>query len=249
MADRGVIRPQGDGTYVPDPAAAPLLAACLLPEVAVTATFTGPGEPPALRRFQIAGETALEVRVRWPEDPTCELVPLAGADAVVRELAAFFRLSGESAEPPAPSGPVPDGSERVPAPRLEEARDLAQAAGSDAARNLLEGAGVSTGVAGALAAALARPEGNGALVGFYRGEAGWTVRGFGFLAGAGGHWLLRPFARAGTEWVEVLPATPAQVVAAVTELVTSAVAEGDMALAGQGPGTGIPVGPWNGGAP
>lgn len=248
LADRGVIRLQGDGTYTPDPAAAPLLAACLLPEVAITATFAGPGEPPAVRRFQIAGEAALELRIRWPEDPTCELLPLAGTGEVVRELAAFFRLPGGK-ETPASFGPASGGSGRLPAPRLEEARALAGAAGPDAARRLLEGTGVSPGVAGALAAALARPAGNGALVGFCRKEAGWSVRGFGLLAGEGGLWLLRPFARAGTEWVEVSPATPAQVVAAVAELLTSAAAEGDRVRAGQGPGTGVLAGLWNGGAP
>ncbi|HWI53835.1 MAG TPA: hypothetical protein VNT01_16985, partial [Symbiobacteriaceae bacterium] len=105
---------------------------------------------------------------------------------------------------------------------LRAARQLAEESGVAAAEEHLLGAGLSPEVSAALAATLARPLGNGALVAMPSDQSPLSVDGLALLEGESGLWLLRNVHEAGTRWVDVVPCSAASMLAFIRSIMNRA---------------------------
>jgi hypothetical protein len=200
LAGRGLITVQPDGAIRVDESVAALVGTCSFAEATVVATYTGADGDAGAHQFHVIRSAAVEMVVSGEgagEEALCELTELDDSRAVLRRIAAIFRLDRQQ-------GPaVPNGSLRERA--LRQARKLARESGQEAAHSWLVLAGLPPETAEALAETLDRPVGNGALVVLSHEGRQLQSDGLGLLEGENGLWLLRTVDRDGSKWVDVVP--------------------------------------------
>jgi len=196
LAARGYLTTGPDGTVTLDATVAALVGTWARPRASFVVTATRLPGPAQVVYYHVGDHLAVE-QVRSADG--CRLLALADAQAV---LECVCHLCGLAEQAAAAQGPLV-----LPESDLRRAWEAAQAGGVSAALPVLLRPGASDEDARALAASLAEPASNSAVAGLTRRGNSWEVAGLALLEGCNGLWRLRPFARNGADWVEVIPCT------------------------------------------
>lgn len=198
LAGRGLIRIEPDGSVRVSEAVAALVGTCSAAQATFVATYTAADGELVAHQFHVMGTAAVELVVYDDGDEAvCELTDLCDAHEVLPRLAEIFRLGSQE------KGTCPGGSLRERA--LRQVRSLVRDSGRDAAESYLVCMGLYPETAAALAEALDRPVGNGALLVLTHEGGRMQADGLGLLEGENGLWLLRTVERDGCKWVDVAP--------------------------------------------
>jgi hypothetical protein len=164
------------------------------------------------RVFHVRGSLTVEI-VADDAAARVEIVPLAGRGAIARAVLDFWMIDAQVAVEGEPAA--------LPQAALRTAARLAASDGAAVAAELLQSEGIGPGAAGPLAATLARPRRNAALLAVeVHGPPGRTV-GLGMLEGANGMWRLRPTARQGVAYIEVEPCSGPRLAGLIGSFVAS----------------------------
>ncbi|MDQ0285169.1 hypothetical protein J2Z49_000259 [Desulfofundulus luciae] len=201
LAARRFIEVEPDGGIIMDSVVAALVGACGSPDASYALTYTSGGEETYSCCFHVTRNLGVEITTRG-EPPVCELTALDGFEAVYQRVCEIFGLADQEA-PVASKGELLETA-------LFEARRIAGESGVEAASAFLRQAHLNQAIAEALAATLAQPVGNGALVTMSWQDGTWKVDGLGLLEGDNGLWLLRSFVKKDAKWVELIPCSAEQ---------------------------------------
>lgn len=193
LADRRFIELQPDDQVVMDVTVAALVGACAFPKASFLLTV-GASQEATTHVLYLAEGIAVE---QAQEGEQYRLTALDGADAILQRIETLLGLHDQVA-PGVPGQALRDES-------LAQARDKATQGDLEAARAVLEQAGLPAETAAVLTEDLAHSIRDGALVAIAPQEQSWEVAGLGFLEGKNGLWRLRTFTREETNWVEVIP--------------------------------------------
>ncbi|HYF91828.1 MAG TPA: hypothetical protein VD969_06250 [Symbiobacteriaceae bacterium] len=200
LAGRRLLSIMADGSICVEAAVAELVGTCGFAEATFMLTYSSADGITAGHHFHVIRQSAVELVLGYEGEMTCRLTAL-DTPAVMDRVSSIFRLDGQEA-PSVPSG-------RLTEPDMRLARQLAEAAGREAAEPHLLGLGFCPETAAALAETLARPLGNGALVAVSADQSDFGVDGLALLEGECGMWLLRNVQESGARWVDVVPCTAA----------------------------------------
>lgn len=200
LAERRLITVMPDGGLAVSEAVAELVGTCGFAEATFMLTYTDRDMTVAGHHFHVIRQSAVELILSHETVLTCQLSGL-DTPVVLERVSEIFRL-GEQVAPAVPNG-------RLAENHLRYARQVAEDSGAAAAEHVLKETGMAHETARALADALARPLGNGALVAMSSDESDFGVDGLALLEGEGGLWLLRNVHEGSARWVDVVPCSAA----------------------------------------
>ncbi len=191
LAERQYLRLQEDKVLM-DVAVAAMVGAVVEPQTVCLIITAIPGQPPWQANFYYRPPLTVFL------EPTAEpviLQALPNPETILEQSLSLWEIA---AQKPAPATPfsVPESVLRSVGGTLP---------GREEVSRLLEKSGIPPTGAAALADTLAAPRRNGTLVVMRRRRETWDVDGVVMLEGENGLWLLRPFIRQQTDWVECIP--------------------------------------------
>lgn len=216
LVQRQFLELRSDGTVLMDRAVALVVGTCAYAEAIFVQTYTPAGDQQLERCFYLTSELAVERAPSSTDPGAWDLVVWPDGAAACRRVLEWFDLAGLSEAPAAQGG-------TIPTPVLTSVTQLAAQAGADRCKVALLQAGLEPATAAAMAATLADPVGNGAVVTMVRQGTSWDVGGMGLLAGRNGLWLLHAREVGDQEWVDLAPVTVEAASAQVLHVLQAAV--------------------------
>lgn len=196
LAERRLLSVHADASVGMEQTVAELVGTCCFAEATFMLTYTASDGSVFGHHFHVIRRSAVELVLSHEAEITCQLSGLE-AESVLDRVAEIFRL-GDQGAPPVPNG-------RLTERHLTRARQVAEGTGAWAAELYLVSAGLCRETAAALALALARPLGSGALVVMAGGTSAAGLDGLRLLEGENGLWLTRNLQRDHTRWVDLIP--------------------------------------------
>lgn len=196
---------------------AAMVQCCTSPQQSWTATYEATSGERDVRHFHRTQALVVEDAVL--ESGLHRLTPLRDKAALIQRVKDQVHLQAyPGSQPVAESEAL-----TLPEEALFRIRDIATAAGAEAAARYLVGAGAAEATAAPFAQALARPLSNSSISCWAAAEEGTTVEvgeGLGILEGVSGLWLFQPCIIDGEEHIEVSPADAEMIFQQIAGLLT-----------------------------